>query len=188
MPRVVIHHSAAYEWGPVPDDVVLTEQDITSGKVRPAARVAPGKPKLHPSNWTMRITKTFDTYTEVHVAEAMIFHTAMHRDVRPLRLTRGQALVLHIDKYIVPERFPRGSITHVEIDDDGPNETDHRALLDACDAVDAASGEPINAGHAEHMAAYLEPAVGGDHAAHLAAHLAKHFKAQVGAPTRKAVA
>jgi len=172
--RVVFYHSQYYEYDPVPDDVAVTQADVDARLVIPsAAHPVPDKPFLHPANWRMRVTKDLATHTVVNIPESNIFHTAFHKHVRPMRLTRRQAVALHLDKDVVPERFPRESITSIEVEDDGPHEETHRALLDP----HLANGKIDDAGHAEHLAALTEHH--DDHSHAHGRHLAKHFGVDV---------
>ena len=174
--RVTVHHTRFYEWDPVPEDVLLTEQDVLSGKIRPAARQLPGKPRLWHGNWDMRVTRELDTHTEFHVDEATIFHALFHKDVRALRLTRRQAVALLLSKYAVPERFPEAPATDVMVHDDGPDEAVFRSLISA----HLASGLLNQAQHDEHVSKYLET-----HSDHSAAH-EEHLRGHFGLPAKGA--
>lgn len=173
--RITVHHTRYYEWEPVPEDVILTEQDVLAGKVRPAARQIPNKPRLWSGNWDMRVTREADTYSEFHVDEASIFHAMFHRDVRSLRLSRKQAVALLLSKYAIPERFPEATATDVTVHDDGPHEDTIRNLL----APHLASGLVNQAQHDEHVSKLLE-----HHPHHGKAH-EKHLRAHFGLPAKE---
>ena len=159
--RLIIQHSKHYDWEPVPADVIVTDADKLSNKVRPSAS----------GGWLMKVTKTADSYTEVVIPEAALFHTAFHGDVRSLHLSRKQAVALHLTKYVLPNHTHSRWITNIEVHDDGPDEACIKQLL--ADHVAAGNIDDVTL----HLAAYMEaPAKGGFHADLVKGHLGSTFR------------
>ena len=116
---VVVHHRQHYDWEPIPKGVELSEAEKTSDHVKPAAN----------GGWLMRVTKYIDSHTTIQIPESNIVHTLFHRDVRGLKLTRKQAVALHISQYVLPHHTHPRWVTDIAVHDDGPDETVARALL-----------------------------------------------------------
>ena len=162
--RVVVYHSKHFDWAPVPPDVVLTEADKRSD------RVLPGR---QGGTWLMKVTRELDTHTVITISESNIVHTLLHSDVRGMKLTRHQAIALHITRYVLPRHTKPQWITSVEVHDDGPDADCIRSLL-APHVGESLDANDVTA----HVAAYLESTgtTPGSHSESLATHLRTHWK------------
>ena len=120
--RVVVHVKKFYDWEPVPADVVVTPQDISSEKVKPAAN----------GGWLMKVTKTLATHTQVNLPEKQIVAKIIHDRTRPeggRTLTRKQAVAFYLSENVMPHHAHRSWVTGFEVHDDGPDEKLAREML-----------------------------------------------------------
>jgi hypothetical protein len=166
---IVLHHSKFYDDVPVPSDVKVTPQDISSGKVKPSAN----------GGWTMRTTREVKegTITTVALPEHEIAAKVIEEKLRRgSTVNRKQAVALYLREYTLPAHAHPSWLTNIEMHDSGPDEQVLRAALD----------RHVEAGHidaadvAEHVSAYMQPATPEDHITHLSTHfrLAKKAVAQ----------
>jgi hypothetical protein len=120
--RVTVSVKKFYDWEPVPGDVVVTQQDISSEKVKPAAN----------GGWLMKVTKNLETHTQVNLPEEQIIAKIIHDRTRPEGgrvLTRKQAVAFYLSENVMPHHAHRSWITGFEVHDDGPDEKMARAML-----------------------------------------------------------
>lgn len=165
--RVVVHVSAFYNWEPIPADVKVTEADIKSGRVKPAAD----------GGMTMRVTRKQASHTTVLVPEHEIIARALFELVpRPgLRklgaVNRREALAELLDANIMPEHAHPKHFLGFEVEnDDGPDEAAFRAELARIgEATHHITGEPlVDPSEVEAIVAkYLEPVTHAEHVNHL---------------------
>jgi hypothetical protein len=158
--RIVVHHSKFYDWDPVPEDVVVTQTDIASGKVKPAGRGG---------GWLMRVTKEMDTHTEIQIPESQVIAKIIHDKTRPeggRELTRKQAIAFYLSEHVMPHHAHRSWVSKVDVHDDGPDEALFRAALAPHVAAENIAAEDVDA----HVEAYMEPATDKDHIDHLHTH------------------
>jgi hypothetical protein len=161
--RVVVKVSKFYDWKPVPPDVTVTEADIKSLKVKPAAG----------GGFVMRTvvqqpSETTVTFTEAAII-ALIIHEAMPQQ-GSMQTSRKEAVGLLLARNVMPYHAHRSFMQGFQVDDDGPHEELFRAkLAPYLAAVHEASGEPlIAADELEGLVAkYMEKAAPEDHVDHL---------------------
>jgi hypothetical protein len=167
--RVHLYLSKFYNWDPVPHDVVVSPDDIASGKVMPdrnggyRARVV----KIPPGG----------TVRTCQITEAAIVSKIIHEktDIRRAgrTFTRKEAVAHFIMDHLLEGEAEWGWITKIEVEDDGPNEALARSMLDPHTKAEHSrrGGPSIDPGHVDgHLAAYLEPVDAAGHAAHLHGH------------------
>ena len=162
--RVIVDVKAYYDWEPVPPDVMVTEQDLRSGRVKPGARNG---------NFLMKVKKVKDTYTECMIAESTIIARIIH-EMMPQEgstpLTRKDAIGNLMAKNIMPHHAHPSFMKKFTVEDDGPDEALFRQMVTPYTvAPQEEGGEPlIHPDELESMVArYLEPSAPQDHVDHL---------------------
>jgi hypothetical protein len=172
--RVVIEHSAHFDWDPVPPDVKVTEQDIAAGRVKPAARG---------SGHTMAVLRQVPSHTTVSIAERDVVQKIIHAMLPQngaRAISRKDAVAKLLAENVLPQHsFPR-YLTKIIVEDDGPDEaTFDREVGPVVEAIHDQTGQPcIDPGAvAELKALYLEPADSTAHRRHLESRLLpKHLR------------
>lgn len=114
--RIVVQVSGYYDWEPIPADVKVTKADIDSQRVRPAA-----------GGWyTMRVPKTKDTATEIHIPEKQLIAKMVYAYCENGKcgtiLTRAEAVAQFLATHVAPQHFHRKWVKSFEVHDDGPDE------------------------------------------------------------------
>ena len=91
--RIVAHHDKFYDWQAVPQDVVVTKGDVSSGRVKVASD----------GRYLMRVTREVEdggtTHTEIFIPESEIIAHTIYEKCRPSggrTLTRRQAVAFYI--------------------------------------------------------------------------------------------
>jgi hypothetical protein len=159
--RIIAHHTKFYDWEVVPNDVKVTQSDISSGKVMPG----------RDGGWKMRVTKepAGGTHTQINLPEHEIVSKIIEEKLRNgTTITRKQAVAMYLAQYVLPNHTHRSWLSSFEVNDDGPHEETLRSELNR--HINAGN---IDAGDVEsHLLAYLEPV---DVAGHVN-NLHKHFR------------
>jgi hypothetical protein len=164
--RVVVHVKAHFDWEPVPPDVVVTDADQKTGRVRPAAN----------GGWLMQVTRKRDTHTEVAISEASIIGRIIHEHMPQYggrTLTRKQAVANFLAMNIMPLHAHPKHFTDLVVDvDDGPDEKLFREMIAPFTTSVHASGEMlIDPSDVEALVtAYMQSADAAAHQTHLHEH------------------
>lgn len=168
---VTIHVSSYYDWEPVPADVVVTDSDIKSGRVKPSGG----------GGWLMRVTKKGDTQTTVALPEEEVINAIIGEMTRgdKTHLTRAQAVSRYLSRHVLHHHAHRNWFKHIEVDGDQPDEALFLAML----APHIAAGNIEEEDVESLTAAYMTPATNEDHCRHLHQHFGmkthKHSKGEV---------
>jgi hypothetical protein len=181
---VVADVHSYYYWAPLPKNVVVTDQDIASRRV---------KPNANNDGYLAREKRKGDTQVTMLVSEQAIIARIIH-ELMPnqgcMLMTRKEAVGQVIARNVMPDhahpKFAKRFVVHDHHGDDGPDEAEFRRQLQPyVEAIHEASGEPlIDPDMVEEVvAAYMEPTTNEDHVAHLHA----KFKLKHSAAPAKAV-
>lgn len=174
--RVTVQVSAYYDWEKVEQDVVVTEKDVKSGRVKPAAN----------GGYLMRVKKTADTYTQCFITESTIIARIIH-EMMPLQgcvpHSRKEAIGQLLARNIMPDHAHPSFMRGFTVEDDGPDEKlFHDMVAPYQAAVHEASGQPLlpsDESFSELLAAYMEKVTPQEHVDHL------HAKFNVKKPVAK---
>lgn len=127
--RVTVHLRKFYSWQQVPKDVVVTDDDVRSGRVKP------GKT----GGYEMRVVKSppaglATSPTEIMISERTLIEKIIEEksDVRKAgrTITRNQAAAHLIQDQLLPEHGEWDWIAKFEVHDDGPHEELFREVLE----------------------------------------------------------
>ena len=175
--RITVDVSAYYDWESVPDDVVVTEKDHKSGRVKPAAN----------GGFLMKVKKVRNTYTTVHMSEATILARIIH-EMMPnqgcVPHSRMEAIGQVLARNVMPDHTHPSFIKGFSIDDDGPDEKlFQEAIAPYVASIHEASGQPLIPTEAvdDLLAKYMEKKTVQDHIEHL------HSKFNIKKPVVKTV-
>jgi hypothetical protein len=122
---VTLHLKQFYNWDPVPDTVVVTKDDVASGKVMPG----------RDGGFRMKVVKKMPTHRTITVAESSIIAAIIVEKADPRRagrtFTRNEAVaqVLQEMQYTSDQHGEWDWITDIEVHDDGPSEELVRDVL-----------------------------------------------------------
>jgi hypothetical protein len=173
--HVVFYLSKFYDWATVPRDVVVTPEDVNSGRVMPDRG----------GGYRTRVAKTpkDGTHRIFAITEADIVGKIIHEktDVRRAgrTFTRKEAIAHMIMDHLSEGEFEWSWITKVEVHDDGPDEKLFRDIVEPHTKAD--HGRRLGQKNIDpktveaHVVAYTEPC---DHAGHVT-HLSNHFGVKV---------
>lgn len=157
--HVTVHLSGHYDWEPLPADVVPTDADINSKRVKPAMG----------GGWLMRVPKKRETHTTVHMPESEIVALVIADAVRDHAAhTRAEAVGHYLSRLVMPHHAHRSHMRGFDVLDDGPDEAlIHSAIAPHVEAGNIAAEEVD-----EIVAAYMTPLESSHHIDHLH----RHFK------------
>ena len=183
--RIDIHVRAYNDWQPVPEGLKVTEQDVASGRAKPATN----------GGHVMRVPIAEETVVHAQITEAeiiaQIVHAYVDKGKQGLILTRHEAVAQHLGTSVVPHWTNRKHIKFVMVHDDGPSEELFLATIKPHLEADhgRAPGKNIDAEDVpEMLEAYLTPfdsedadhphveGLAKDHGHGIRAHVHAHFK------------
>lgn len=168
--HISIHVNGYYDMHPIPTDVVVTEADLASGRVRPAAE----------GGHKMRVPVKSEQDVNIVMSEADIIGTIIHAYTEHQKcgavLTRAEAVARMLQMHIIPNHtHPKWMEQFTIHDDAGPDEALFNAMIAPHLEADhgRAPGKNIDAEDVSALLdAYMEDL---DEAGHVA-HMHKHFK------------
>lgn len=165
--RIIAHHEKFYDWLPVPEGTVVTDEDLKTHRARPAAA----------GGFLMKVPVSQETHTEMLVSEEMLIQKIISVYCDHSRcgtiLTRHEALQRILREHVLPGHAHPRWLTKFEVHDDGPNEAHFRAALAPHLEADhgRAPGKNVEAEDVEELVrAYLEPLDADGHRKGLHAH------------------